>query len=175
MLTGYTDVSLLLRLCLGDRNTGRFPRVRIVNSAGSVVGSAIDMTAVAGVDGLYTATWVPTDAGQYTAMFDVYSDAGHTTLVYDATMEPVRIYEVEPDAAIGRLLGHSGENVRDDVLTTDPTTGAPLTFRRRLFASKAAAEASTEGGTGEGEIATLTCTAEYSDAIHWSTLLRVKE
>lgn len=175
MLIGYTGVAVTLRLVLGDRTVDKYPRARVCDSSGVIVGSAINMTAVGSFSGLYTCTFTPAAAGQFTVMFDVYSDSGHTTLVYEPAIEPLRVYDLDLDTVLGRLLGHAGENVRDDVLTTDPVTGQPLTFRRRLFATKAAANASTPGGTGEGEIATFTCSATYSDAIHWDTFLRVKE
>lgn len=69
--------------------------------------------------------------------------------------------------------GDGGLNVRDDALTYDGND-RPLTLRRRIFADAATANASTPGGTGEGEIATVTISATHVTASQWQSLLRTK-
>lgn len=172
MREGIVGAAVLLELSLTDRAVGKFPRVRILDSAGLVV-TLVPLVATADA-GTYSATWTPGAAGQYTAVMDVYTDAGFTILdVYERVADNIRVRVLEPDTVFQKLLGYSGENVRDDVLSYDLITNRPLTFRRRIFANAAAAAASTPGGTGEGEIATVTGSATHFDAARWETLLRV--
>ncbi len=73
--------------------------------------------------------------------------------------------------AILLASGHAGLHVRDDALTWD-ANDRPLGFRRRIFPDRATAEASTPGGTGEGEIATILVDATHITAARWESLLR---
>lgn len=172
-MEGYAGQALILELSLVDRSATKFPRARVFNAAGSLVAGPFSLTAVAGAAGLYKATWTPGAAGYFVAFFDVFDDAGFTIPApYDVASEPVRIHALQQDLSFQKLLGHSGENVRDDVLAYDGLTNRPLTFRRRIFPDAATAAASTPGGTGEGEILTVTGTATHFDAARWETLLR---
>jgi hypothetical protein len=67
--------------------------------------------------------------------------------------------------------GHAGLAVRDDALSWD-ANDRPLGFRRRIFPDSATAAASTPGGTGEGEIATIIVDASHVNAARWESLLR---
>jgi hypothetical protein len=149
------------------------PLATIYNAANTVV-AVVDLLHVAG--GLYRALHTPANAGHYCVQYVIFSDAGRTVISigFERTSETMLVRGTNPDIAFSRILGHLGENVRDDVLSYDPNN-RPLLIRRRIFASKAVAEASTIGGLGEGEICVITGTAEHFDALKWESLLRVKE
>jgi hypothetical protein len=172
VIEGYAGQALLLELVLADRTTGKYPRARILDDAGVQIGSPVNLSASPAAGWAYYGAWTPPSAGQFFAVFDVYDDVGHTTLsAYDSGVDHLRIHTLEQDLSFQKLLAHQGENVRDDVLTYD-VNNRPLTFRRRIFATKSAADASTAGGTGEGEIATIVGTATHFSAATWETLLR---
>ena len=172
MTEGYVGLPVLLELALIDRATGKFPRARITDDAGVQIGVPVNLSPTPPMAWVYTGTWIPPAAGQYSATFETYNDAGFTTLsTHEPAIEHLLIHRLEQDATFQKLLGHSGENVRDDVLAYDANM-RPLTFRRRIFPDKATADASTPGGTGEGEIATVVGAATHFDAARWETLLR---
>ncbi len=173
MIEGIVATPLLLEVALSDGAAASFPRVRLYDSLGVLV-TTVDAVHVA--NGLYRATWTPFASGDYAAHFIVYTDAGHTALdaTYDRVVDHVLVRKLDQDTVFQKLLGHLGENVRDDVLSYDGNN-RPLSFRRRIFATKAAAIASTPGGTGEGEIFTVVGSALHFDAAKWETLVRTLE
>jgi hypothetical protein len=172
MIAGTVGVPVLLELALADRATGMFPRVLISDSTGTQVGSPADLTASSEASWMYVGTWTPPTVGQFSALFQVYTDVGHTlTSVHSPEIEHIQVSAVDAGTALVRILGHAGENVRDDALTYD-LNKRPLTFRRRIFPDAATAAASTPGGTGQGEIATIMGVASHFDAAEWETLLR---
>ena len=71
---------LPLFLQLGDAETNLFPRAEVRDATGAaVVGSPFALTHVA--SGMYKNTsYTPTVAGNYFAVYTVYTDAGFTTL-----------------------------------------------------------------------------------------------
>ncbi len=154
---------LPLSLTLLDGDTGMFPQAHVYDSAGSsVAGSPFDLTHVA--LGRYTNTaFTPTAEDIYTALFITYTNAGHTSesAVHGRVEESYDVKAIE-------------EFVRDDALTFDANNKL-LTARRRIFPTAALANASTPGGTGEGEISTFDVTATHTDATKWESLLRVKQ
>jgi hypothetical protein len=87
--------------------------------------------------------------------------------------EPVADHYAAGSVGEALLLaaGHAGLAVRDDALTWD-ANDRPLGFRRRIFPDSATAAASTPGGTGEGEIATIIVDASHVTAARWESLLR---
>lgn len=173
MIETVVGQPLLLQLSLTDGVTDRYPRARVYNELDAVI-ATVDLHHVDG--GLYHGSWTPSVIGRRSIRYTIYSDVGHTAvdLTYERVVEHCRVTQYDPDLSFQKLFGYSGENVRDDVLTYD-ANNRPLTFRRRIFASKAAALASTPGGTGEGEIATILGSAQHFDAARWETLLRTLE
>lgn len=175
MLEGYVGSPLPLLLTLADRDGSKFPRAQILDDSGTQVGPSINLTASPSISGVYVGAWTPATAGMFAVYYDVFDDIGHTILSgYDPSTEDIRVHQLAQDLSFQKLLGHSGENVRDDVLSYDPVTFRPLTFRRRIFPDAATAASSTPGGTGEGEIATITGAATHLDASRWETLLRTR-
>lgn len=173
MIEGVVGQALLLELSLSDGSAAKYPRARIYDATGALQ-TTVDLTHVSG--GLYRGSWAVPVLGQYVAHYTVYADAPHTVVdaTYDRVLDHLLIRALDQDTVFQKVLGHLGENVRDDVLTYD-VNNRPLTFRRRIFASKAAALASTPGGTGEGEIVTVLGAAAHFDAAKWETLLRTLE
>lgn len=167
MILGTIGVPLLLELVLADRALGKFPRARIIDASGAQIGAAIPLVAAPAWTGLYQGAWAAPVAGHYTAVFETYDDAGYTTLSdHEPGVEHVRIVS-DFELALTKILAHHGENVRDEVLTTDPATGRPVTARRKLYAN--AADAANDVNV----LATVDVTATYPGANTWSELLRV--
>lgn len=90
MLVGSINQSLLLELVLTDGNSTRFPRVTVYNSGGALV-ATVDLTNT--TDGLYQGSYTPTTLGHFSALYTVYSDAGHTTVApqYDRVADHIFI------------------------------------------------------------------------------------
>ena len=190
MILGVVSQPVLLTLVLADEAAGFFPQVTVYDDTGAIDTGPIDMSDRGG--GLYQATITASaTAGDFSAVFLTYQDALHTTRSeHEAATEQLRIedWQAVTDAVLDESLsahlgagsvgeallaafGDAGGHVRDDALTYDGNS-RPLTLRRRIFASAAAAAASTPGSTGEGEIMTITISAAHVDAAEWQTLLR---
>lgn len=196
MIQGEPGVPLLLSLMLDDGQSGRYPRAKIIDSDGIQVGSPIDLTEAVAFSGLYQGEWATPVSGDYAAAFEVYSDAGYTTLAdYVLTSDHIRIRSNSvdlnataidaiwdevlsghlADGSAGRSLfaagGMAGLYIRDDAVTYD-SNDRPTKVRRRWFTTSAAAQASTPGGTGEGEVLTVEGDATHISASRWQSLLR---
>lgn len=72
--------------------------------------------------------------------------------------------------ALAALQTLAGPATFTDAVTYDANF-RPTQIRRRLFATDAAAAAATVGGSGEGEILTITLDATHIDAARWETLV----
>lgn len=192
MIEGVLGNPLLLELVLTDRESGLFPRAKIIDPSGAQVAPVMDMTESPAWPGLYQAEWPnPSSAGHFSIVFEVWQDAGHTVAAdYEAAVQHVLI--VDPQAAVdnildGSLAGHTipgsvgealkiafadgGGAVRDDALSYDGND-RPVVLRRRIFPDAATAAASTPGGTGEGEIITISVNAQHTTPERWLSLLR---
>jgi hypothetical protein len=167
MILGTVATPLPLELVLADRALGKFPRARIIDSSGAQIGPAIDLVPAPAWAGLYQGAWALPVEGHFSAVFEVWGDADHTvTTDYEPGVEHVRI-TTDFERALLKLLAHQGENVRDIMITSDPSTGRPLVARRKLYATKADAVADVN------PIATIDVSASYPGATTWSDLLRV--
>jgi hypothetical protein len=189
VIFGLTGEDLLLELQTDDELAGLFPQVSIFDGAGSVFVGPLNLADRGG--GLYQVDWSSPTAGQFSARFLTYTNVGHTVRSdHEPVVEHLRVEdwkgvvdailsETAADHIVSGSVGealliasaHAGLHVRDDALTYD-ANNRPLTLRRRIFADKTGAEASTAGGTGEGEIITLTIDASHIDAARWQSLLR---
>lgn len=157
--------AVTLAMVLENGATGLFPQAEIYD--GNTLEDTIDLVDLG--KGRYEGSWTPTAVGIYSALFSVYSDAGHTVeltpLIYSREIEQIFVTQSGVDdlaAQIVRLLGLNLENTRIDKCTYD-SNQMLLTARLRVFDSKANALASTDGGVGEaGTI------AEYNiDSTHF--------
>jgi hypothetical protein len=172
MIEGYVGEAILLELVLADRATGKYPRARVLDASGVQLGGTIPLSPSPATGWAYWGAWTPSSAGQFFVVYDTFDDAGFTVLsIHEPGEDHLLIHDIQQDLGFRKTLGHLGENVRDDVLSYD-LNNRPLTFRRRIFATQAAANLSTPGGSGEGEIATVIGSAIHYDAARWETLVR---
>lgn len=191
MSEGLVGSPVLVELVLDDRASGLYPRARVIDKTGAQVSPVLNLAEAPAWSGLYQAEWLTPSAGDFSVVFEVWMDAGYTIAAdYDAAVEHLRV--LDPDDAVDNILdaalaGHltagtvgealkiafaeGGGATRDDALTWD-ANDRPLTMRRRIFPDAATAAASTPGGTGEGEVITLTVSASHVTASRWQSLLR---
>jgi len=166
MILGTVGQTVLVEVTLADRDVAKFPRAKVIDSAGLTV-AIFGLTARPAFPGLYQGSWsVPASAGHFTASFEVFNEAGFLTL---SSHEPgeahIRVVS-DFELALKKLLAHQGENVRDEVLVADVGTGRPLTARRKLFATAADAIANVS------PIATIDVVATYPGPTTWNDLVR---
>jgi hypothetical protein len=69
--------SFPIRLQLGDGATGLYPIARIRNQSDQIVADVV-LTHIA--NGFYTGQFVASEPGVFSAVYMIYTDAGHTTL-----------------------------------------------------------------------------------------------
>lgn len=171
-----------LALVVEDGATTLFPVARVFSSAGAPVGSPIDLLHVSA--GFYLASFIVPAAEKYVVRYDIFADALHTQDLSSrrGKGEDLIIADIDtvfgaavadavwdaPRAAHG-IVGSFGEalrtifgvsakaNFRIDDMVYDAQAFL-LTARLRVFPDATTAAASTPGGTGEGEIHTLTLT-----------------
>lgn len=196
MIQGEPNVPILLSLQLDDGRRGKYPRVKIMDTDGVQVGSPIELNESIAFDGLYQGLWTTQSAGDFTAGYEVFDDEDHLVLsdyILAAENIRVRLNAVDltsnavsaiwdevlsghlSDGSAGRSLfasgGMAGLHVRDDAINYD-SNDRPTKVRRRWFATSEAAQASTPGGTGEGEVLTVEGDATHISASRWQSLLR---
>lgn len=168
-----------INLLLDDGNTSKFPVAEIYNAANVLLTS---LTLAHTSLGRYTNTHTFTAIGDYYAIFLIYNDSSHTILSAEYTREIDQFQVSDPVASqiLDELLaGHFISDSVGEALTlirglvqqnyvVDKTVfnsdGLMTSARFRLFPTGASTIASTDGGTGEGEIASYTviATAEPS-------------
>lgn len=112
MIEASINASLLLELVLADGSTTRFPQATVYNDAGSLV-ATVDLAHVA--SGLYQGAYTPATPGHFSAIFIVYTDAGHTTVAnqYDREAEHIRVVAaVEAVASTTAATGSTSTEIR---------------------------------------------------------------
>jgi len=143
--------TLAIGLKLFDGATNQFPRVRVYNSAGTEQTAAPFSSPIALTHravGFYSATVTPTAEGEFFIVYQVYSDAGFTTLnkKYEEVIDVAAIRSVDQDlstlltrvgtpvgtvssdiAGIQTKLGTpAGASVSVDILSNFTRLGAPV-------------------------------------------------
>lgn len=142
MLRATLNEPVLLSSQLSDGETTLYPRVKLYNTVGAVVHTA-GLSHVE--NGLYSITYTPVTEGFYTAVYQVFSDAGFTTAAGEYDIEAETI-EVNSDKTnITRILGLVHENSVVDMQQYD-TDGNLTDARIRAYNSSANAQAA--GTTG---------------------------
>ena len=135
-----------LKVFVPDGNSSLFTRVRVVDAAGSLVTT---LSLVHQLAGLYAVTWTPGTEGYYTAIYDLFLDAGFTMPAdYDPDID---LIEVSSDKInILRLLGLHHENALLD-MEVYGSNGRLASARLRKYDTAvnlaAAAASSPSGGT----------------------------
>lgn len=165
-----------LLLVLEDGNTGMFPQAEIYDTGAVVPLDVIDLDHKA--KGRYEATWTPSAVGSYSSLFITYADAGHIveSLVYTREGEQIFVTQSHIDdiaAKLIRVLGLVHENAFIDNTTYDSNCML-LTARLRIFATKAEAQAATDGGS-EPALETYTIDADYEGPGRMRQYRMVKE
>lgn len=145
-----------------DGNTGVYPQAEVYAPGSAVPLVTIDLVHQS--KGRYEGSWTPTSVGSYTALFIVYVDGARTveSIVYTREAEQIFVSANDVDdlaSMLVRVLGLVHENVFIDNTTYDPNSML-LTARLRLFATKAEAQAATDGGS-EPALQTYTVDATY--------------
>lgn len=172
------DQPVKLALVLENGITGLFPQAEIYD--GATLEDTIDLADFG--QGRYEGSWTPTDLGTYSALFNVYQDAGHsvelTPLIYSREIEQIFVMESSVDdltAQLIRLLALNLENTRIDRCVYDEHEMLK-SARLRAFDSKANALASTEDGDGEaGTVAEYTLGALHYGPNRLRTNVMVKD
>jgi hypothetical protein len=146
-------------MTLEDGNETQHPQVELYAPGAVVPTVVVDLPHK--VKGRYEASWTPPSADVWTAHFFVYADAGHTVenITYTRAIEQIVATESNVDdlaQKIIRALGLLHENAFIDNTVHD-ALGSLVAARIRLFDSKAAVEAATDGGS---ETAGLVATYE---------------
>lgn len=160
-------------------DTGLFPRARVLTAAGAeAAGSPISLTEIGGnFPGAYRGSWTIPAGAYFVVIVTVYTDAGFTQVstLHDGTTIDIDVEDsttaaelmgtaitghptVSVSQALSALFGFAARgNVRLDNFVYD-ANGFLTSVRARNFATAAAAQASTDGGSGQGEISTQTWT-----------------
>lgn len=116
MTTGVISETLLLELGLSDGATDKFAQAKVYDDAGAVE-ATVDLDHVA--DGLYQGTYVPANAGHFSALYVVYDNVGRTVLAGEYSRSIDHIY-VSSNAAVDvDFLRKVLTNRRE----TNPSTG----------------------------------------------------
>jgi hypothetical protein len=163
--------SIPLTLTLETGLATLFPRAQLLDPVGAAVGAPVALTPVAGQDGTYIASiTLPSTAGHYTVRYNVYTDAGFTSLsTLDLpTEETIVLADVATDVwrvlrnvtvpsgsygeAMKALLGISGKaNYRIDKMTYAPNRFLQ-NAKLRVFPDEATATASTSRASGNNDL-----------------------
>jgi len=164
-------------MVLEDGNENQYPQVELYAPGAVTPLAVVDLPHK--VKGRYEAAWTPTSADVFSAHFFVYADAGHTVenIVYVRAIEQIVVTDSSIDdlaAKIIRALGLLHENAFIDNTIHD-ALGSLVAARIRLFDSKAAVEAATDGGSETaGLIATYEIETTYEADCRMGTY-RVKK
>jgi hypothetical protein len=152
-------------LTLESRDTGKFARARMVDEGGSPLTAWLSAAELGTFPGRHLTTFTaPATAGQYTIFWEVYDDAGHTTLsdrnrpseeavtVVKIGSIPLDVWKVLRsetfgDGSMGNalklLMGSMGKaNLRIDKMTYD-ANGFLQSAKMRVFPDEPTATAST--------------------------------
>lgn len=161
--------SVTLSLVLGDGGTGMYPTAYVYDEAGSL-DATVDLshTSLGRYAGSFTV-----GSGRFFAHYVVYSDAGRTTVspLYQADQDTIttelasQVWDAPRSGvtvagsmgeAVRLMLGSIGKaNYRIDNAVYDANSFM-TSCRLRVFPDSATATASTAGGSGEGELYTVT-------------------
>jgi len=161
MLRATIGEALPLQVQVGDGRTDLYPQVSIHNSSGAVIAGPMDLPHFSG--GLYGSTHTFSSEGQFTAIYRLYEDAGHTIAAnYDVEAESI---EATYDKLnLLKLLGIVHHNTVEDMFSYD-ISGNLSSVRVRAYDSESnalAAKATSPSGGTVGLLFTWNITAEYT-------------
>jgi hypothetical protein len=151
-------------MVLEDGNEVQHPQVELYAPGATSPTAVIDLPHK--VRGRYEASWTPPSADVWSAQFFVYADAAHTVenITYTRSIEQIVATNSSIDdlsSRIIRILGLVHENAFIDN-TVHNAEGSLVAARVRIFDSRAAVEAATDGGSETaGLIATYEIETTY--------------
>lgn len=159
MLRATLNEQVPLQIFVPDGRTDLFARVRVLDGAGGVVTTLFPAHQATG---LYAVTWSPPVEGYFSAVYELFLDAG---LLIPADYErDAEVIEVSSDKTnILRLLGLAHENSLLD-MEVYGSNSRLVSARLRMYSSAAnlaAAAASSPAGGTTGLLFTWTITATY--------------
>jgi hypothetical protein len=138
VLAATLNEALPLQMLLTDGRTDLYGQVRLYNASGSLV-STLNLAHV--TEGLYQVSWTPSTEGWFTAVFEMYFDAGRTVDAgYEKQGEQIEVSTTKTN--ILRVLGLTHENSVVDQQVYD-MNGRLTSARIRSYDSKANAQAAT--------------------------------
>ena len=136
MLRATLGEPIPLEVQVGTGQTDLFGRVKVYDSSGSVV---LDSALTHIDNGLYGVNHTFTTEGHYTAVYQLYLDAGYVT-PSDFDIEAEMVEANSDKTNILRIIGLTHDNVYIDNHSYD-AQGNLLTSRIRHYSSKANADA----------------------------------
>lgn len=169
MLRATLTEPVPLQIFVPDGRTDLYPRVQVRDALGATVATLYPAHQAVG---LYAVMWTPLVEGYYSAVYDLFVDAGYTTLAdYSRDAEMI---EVSSDKTnILRLLGLHHEN---SLLDMEVHVGGRLTSARlRMYdsaANLAAAAATSPAGGTTGLLFTWEIAAAY-DGLNLSKTFQI--
>lgn len=162
-LLATTNRPVNIEILASDGNTALFGQARIYNSAGALV-TTLSLVHIA--EGLYSVTWTPTTEDIYSAITQLYTDAGHTIDAgYEKGGEQVDVNSERTN--ILRLLGLVQENSVIDLQTYDSDQNL-LSARLRCYdgsANASAAAAISPAVYNTGKLFEYSVTAAYGGGL----------
>ncbi len=81
MILGFRDEGVTISVKLSDGGSGLYPQAHIIHEG--IVVNTVDLTPVAGVNGVYTGVWGGGALGEYIIDYTIYEDASHTIISGD--------------------------------------------------------------------------------------------
>jgi hypothetical protein len=141
MLRATLSESVPLQIFVPDGRTDLYARVRVVNAIGGIIATLFPAHLT---NGLYSADWTPSIEGYFSAIYELFLDAGLTMVAeYERDAEMI---EVSSDKTnLLRLLGLAHENAVLDQQVYG-SNGRLQSARLRAYDSAANAQAAGASG-----------------------------
>lgn len=168
MLQATLNTNFYLNLYISEGNTNLYPTVTLYLEDNPIPTTTLYLTH--SDQGNYFSNWIPTQTGQYTAIYSVFADVGHTipALQYNNSIDNIMVREYNVDTSfnslftlISRDLGLANENAVIDNTNYD-TCNQLISARIRCFDSQVNANLATSGGSETlGLIASYNVSASY--------------
>ena len=163
------NIPFWLNLFIEDGNIALYPIATIYFENNSLPVAIMDLTH--SKDGNYFVSWTPTILGQYSVIYKIYIDEGHTipAIQYGRSIDNIIVTEHNVDTGyngivsmLARNLGLSNENAVIDNTSYDACNQL-IGARIRCYDSQINANLATPGGSeAQGLIASYTVNATYN-------------
>ena len=161
MLRATIGEALPLQIQVGDGRADLYPQVSVHDYTGAIVVGPLDLPHFAG--GLYGSIHTFNSEGNFTAIYRIYTDVGHTTAA-DYDVEAESIEATYDKTNILKMLGIVHHNTVEDMFTYDGA-GNLTSVRVRAYDSDTNALAAKATSPANGTVGLLflwNITALYS-------------